>query len=153
MKRLLLPILALGAASALHAALAELNVAEGTIATPDGSFTGRNFTIPNGFKLELLYKPQNQGSWVAVGWDNKGRLMVPSYNSDRLFRLTIPKLGTNDPVKVEEITTTQVGAAEGILYAFDSLYLNSNRSNTMRAGLYRLRDTNGDDKYDETKVI
>ena len=107
-----------------------------------------------GFKLELLYAPPaSQGQWVAMGWDNKGRLIVPSYNSDRLNRLTIPRVGTNDPVRVEAIDTTAVGAAEGVLYAFDSLYLNLNRSNTMRSGLYRLRDTNGDDKFDETKVV
>ncbi len=153
MKQILFTVFALALASAARGALAELNVAEGTITTPDGSFTGRNFTIANGFKLELLYKPVNQGSWVAIGWDNKGRLIVPSYNSDQMFRVTIPKLGTNDPVKVEPIDTTPVGAAEGILYAFDSIYMNVNRSTTLRAGLYRLKDTNGDDKYDETRVI
>jgi hypothetical protein len=155
MRKLLLSLFALSVASASHGALSELNVAEGSIESPDGVFVGRDFTIVNGFKLELLYvaTPSREGQWVALTWDNKGRLIAPSYNTDRLARLTIPKVGTGDPVKVEMIDTTTVAAAEGALYAFNSLYINANRSPTMRSGMYRLRDTNGDDKYDETRVM
>jgi glucose/arabinose dehydrogenase len=154
MKRLLATLLASLAATAAYGAFPELNTADGSIESADGLFVGRDFSIINGFKLELLHvAPTAQGQWVAVGWDNKGRLIVPSYNSDRMARLTIPKVGTNDPVKVEMIESTKVAAAEGVLYAFNSLYFNANRSNTARSGLYRMRDTNNDDKYDETRVI
>jgi hypothetical protein len=154
MKRLYLASLALLTTLNAHAALAELNVAAGTIESPDGRFTGRDFVVADGFKIELLHlPPTTDGQWVALTWDNKNRLIVPSYNSDRMTRLTIPAVGSNAPVLSESINTTRVGAAEGILYAFDSLFMNVNRSNTLRAGLYRLRDTNGDDKYDETRVI
>src|SRR5262245_55925044 len=37
----------------------------------------------------------------------------------------------------------------GLLYAYDSLYANANNSK----GLYRLRDTNGDDSFDEVKLL
>jgi len=138
----------------VQAAVSELNVVEGTIESPDGLFVGRDFKIVDGFKLELLYTPPaSEGHWVAMGWDNQGRLMAPSYDSDRLARVTIPVVGSNDPVRVEMIESTPVGAAEGVLYAFDSLYLNLNRSNTLRSGLYRLRDLDGDDQYDETRVV
>jgi hypothetical protein len=154
MKSLFLSLLALSAATASHGALAELNVASGSIESPDGTFVGRDFTIVDGFKLELLYlPPASQGQWVALDWDSKGRLIVPSYSTDVMARLTIPKVGSNEPVKAEMIDTTKVGAAEGVLNAFSSLYMNVNRSGTMRAGLYRLTDTNNDDKWDTTRVL
>jgi hypothetical protein len=154
MKRLLLSVLASATALTVHAALSELNVAEGSIESPDGQFVGRDFSIVSGFKLELLYRPSaSEGKWVALAWDNKHRLVVPSYNSDRLVRLTIPNVGTPGEVKTEVLDGTPVGAAEGILYAFDSLYLSVNRSQTLRSGLYRLRDTNNDDKFDQTRVV
>jgi hypothetical protein len=154
MKKLLGLLFASLAATAAHGALAELNVAEGSIESPDGRFVGRDFSIVDGFKLELLYKPSaSEGQWVALEWDKQGRLIVPSYNSDRLARLTIPKVGSNDPVKVEMLTGTRVGAAEGALVAFDGLYLNVNRSQTIRSGLYKLTDTNNDGIYDQTRVL
>jgi glucose/arabinose dehydrogenase len=149
----LLALLSLAALPA-QAALSELNVAEGTIESPDGRFVGRDFKIADGFKLELLYKPTAaEGQWVALDWDKQGRLIVPAYNSDRMARLTIPKVGSNDPVKVEMITSTKVGAAEGVLNAFDSLYLNVNRGQSIRSGLYRITDENKDGTWDQTRVL
>jgi hypothetical protein len=145
---------AVSTAAALHGALAELNVAEGTLETPDSSFISRDMTIEPDFKLELLYRPPvaTQGQWVPMTWDTKGRLIVASYNSDHLLRLTIPSVGSNAPVQTEVIMDN-VGAAEGLLVAFDSLYMNVNRSNIRRHGIYRLTDTNNDDKYDTIKVV
>ena len=37
----------------------------------------------------------------------------------------------------------------GLLWAYDSLYANANNSK----GLYRLRDTDGDDQFDEVKLL
>lgn len=155
MKKLLVCVLASWATLCARGALAELNVAEGSIESPDGLFVGRDFSIVNDFKLELLYVTDTatEGQWVAMGWDNQGRLMVPSYNSDKMARLTIPQVGQPGEVQVEMIDTTKVAAAEGILYAFDSLYMNANRSNTMRHGLYRIFDTDGDDQWDTTRVL
>ena len=141
------------AATSLHGAMSELNVADGTIESPDGTFSGRDFTILKDFKLELLYTvPASQGQWVPMTWDDKHRLIVGSHNTDQIFRLTIPSVGNNEPVKVESIGVT-VGANEGLIYAFKSLYMDVNRSTTMRAGIYRITDTNGDDKYDKVSVI
>jgi hypothetical protein len=150
----LLSVAALAAATSLPAAIAELNVAEGTLETPDGAFLSRDMTIAHDFKLELLYRPPvaTQGQWVPMAWDTKGRLIVASYNSDHLLRLTIPPVGSNAPVQTETIMEN-VGAAEGLLVAFDSLYMNVNRSNIRRHGIYRLTDTNNDDKYDSIHVV
>jgi hypothetical protein len=154
MKRLLALLVSCAATAAHGAGFPEINPADNTIESADGIFVGRDFTIINGFKLELMYVPPlSQGRWVAVGWDNKGRLVVPSYSSDVMARLTIPKVGSSDPVKVEMIESTRVGAAEGVLWAFNSLYFDANRSTTLRSGVYRMRDANGDDKFDETRIV
>ena len=41
--------------------------------------------------------------------------------------------------------------AHGLLYAFDSLYVLVNERGTH--GLYRVRDTDGDDRFDEVKLL
>jgi len=153
-KLLLIPLLAASAATALHGALAELDVATGTIETPDGTFFAQDMTLQNDFKMELLYKPDQatEGQWVPMAWDQQGRLIVASYNSDHLLRLTIPPVGSDAPIRVEHIMEN-VGAAEGLLVAFDGLYMNVNRSNIRRHGLYKLTDTNNDDMYDKIEVL
>jgi hypothetical protein len=142
------------AAASVQAAATELNVADGSIESPDGLFIGRDFAIVDGFKLELLYRPSTtEGRWVALDWDNQGRLLLPSYNSDRFARLTIPRVGSADPVRVEMIDTTRVGAAEGVLNAFGGIYINVNRSQTIRSGLYKITDSNNDGVFDTTRVL
>jgi hypothetical protein len=154
MKRYLLIIAATLAAASAQGAIAELNVSEGTIESPDGLFVGRDFVVAQDFKMEMLYNvPAAEGQWVDSAWDDQGRLIVSGYDTDVMHRLTIPAIGSNTPVRVEHITQTQVGAAEGLLSAFGGLYMSVNRSNSMRHGLYKLYDTNGDDMYDRTEVI
>ena len=152
MKTLYLALFATAAATAVYA-YPELNVADGSIESADGLFVGREFTLAKDFKMELLYNvPASEGQWVPMTWDNKHRLVVGSHNTDQVFRLTIPSVGTNDAVKVESVGVP-IGASEGLLYAFDSLYVDVNRSTTIRPGIYRITDTNKDDKYDKVAVI
>jgi len=141
-------------AASLQGAIAELNVADGTIETPDGSFFAQNFTIADDFKLELLYVvPSEEGSWVPLTWDDKGRLIVSSHNSQDVMRLTIPAVGSNAALDVERIDGLNIGSAHGVLYAFDSLYINVDEGNARRNGIYRVTDSNGDDTYDSIEVI
>ena len=44
-----------------------------------------------------------------------------------------------------------LGLAQGLLYAFDSLYVVVALGEG--TGLYRLRDTNGDDRYDDVRFL
>ena len=154
MKRLSFLLLACLAGPVLHGALAELNTADATIESPDGLFVGRDFSVAKNFKLELLHVSRigTEGQWVPTTWDTKGRLIVASYNSEHLLRLTVPPVGSTAPLQIERIMSN-VGAAEGTLVAFDSLFINVNRSNVRRHGIYRLTDTNGDDKYDQIRVL
>ena len=116
-------------------------------------------TLPEGFDAEILYSvPASQGSWVAMAFDPQGRLVVSDQDSDGVFRVTLPPDGPVDPeTGVERLTgfpydpipwgRRTVGGALGFLFAFDSLYMSSMK------GFYRIRDTDGDDTFDEFTLI
>jgi len=111
--------------------------------------------IAPGFKVELIYtvpKPQ-QGSWVSLTQDHKGRLIVCDQGGG-LFRVTLPAAGSTDEPKVEPLPmpgNKPEGGAHGLLYAFDSLYVMVNEKGDK--GLWRVRDTDGDDVYDKSEFI
>lgn len=46
-----------------------------------------------------------------------------------------------------------IGEAQGLLWAFDSLYVMVNKGGKYEHGLYRVRDTNGDDQLDEVTLL
>lgn len=109
--------------------------------------------VAKDFRVELLYTvPKDQeGSWVAMCTDPKGRLIV-SDQYGPLYRLTPPPLGTSTGLKVEKIGAA-IGQAQGLLYAFDSLYVMVATDAFQGRGLYRVRDTNGDDQFDEVTLL
>jgi putative heme-binding domain-containing protein len=141
--------------------------------------------LPEGFKIELLYSVprSDQGSWVAMCQDDKGRLIVSDQHGG-LYRFPIPKLGERvDPASIQQITYStagakarkritgtapkpmteelarlpQIGHAQGVCYAFDSLYVVvSTRNSSSGCGVFRLLDTDGDDNFDklvELKIL
>ena len=109
------------------------------------------FKLPAGFSAELLYSvPKEQGSWVSITTDPQGRL-ITSDQYGKLYRVT-PSGGE---VTVESINLN-IGQAQGLLCAFDSLYVVStggNKQEKRAAGLYRIRDTNGDDTYNSVEKL
>lgn len=126
--------------------------------------------LPN-FKAEHLYSPSESknGSWVAMTFDDKGR-MITSDQYGYLYRLTIPPIGADSvkskviveklEIRVEGDTSKakiKMGYAQGLLYAFNSLYVMVNhKSDTSMAkgtGLYRLKDTDNDDQYDQITLL
>ena len=53
-----------------------------------------HITLPEGFDAEILYDvPTAQGSWVAMAFDPKGRLIVSDQDSKGIFRVTLPAEG------------------------------------------------------------
>lgn len=110
------------------------------------------FKLPPGFKADMIYNvPREQGSWVSMTTDPKGRLIAcDQYGS--LYRVTLASEGA---ATVIEKLSVGVGNAQGLLCAFDSLYVMSSGGNgkdgqpECQPGLYRLQDTNGDDQYDQ----
>ena len=100
-----------------------------------------------GFAVDLVRSAQpGEGSWVAMAFDPRGRVVIA--REDRgLLRLTLPG-PTNTSVRLETINTNLL-ECRGLLFAYDALYANANNSK----GLYRLRDTDGDDQFDEVKLL
>ncbi len=109
--------------------------------------------VAKGFEVELLYSvpKDEQGSWVNMCPDPKGRLYV-SDQYGRLYRVTPPGiLGAKD-LKVEPVPA-DIGEAQGLLWAFDSLYVCVNRTKQYPGGLYRVTDSDGDDQLDTVKSL
>jgi putative heme-binding domain-containing protein len=104
-------------------------------------------TLP-GFQVERLYTvpKEEQGSWVSMAVDNKGRLITSDQATNGLYRITPPAIGSSGDVKVEHLDVN-ISGAQGMVYAFGSLYAVVNRGPA--SGLYRLRDTKGNDQFDE----
>src|SRR5688572_850697 len=126
----------------------------------------------DGFRAEHLYSPSanEQGSWVSMTFDNKGRL-ITSDQYGALYRLELTPIGDSTPPKIEKLiigdansqqrdtTTLKIGMgyAQGLLYAFNSLYVmvnhNSDKNFDKNTGLYRLQDTDGDDQFDKITLL
>ncbi len=106
------------------------------------------FEVPAGFRVEHLFKVprETMGTWVAIGFDDKGRLIASDESGKGISRITPPPLGSDQPTRVEHLDL-KLSAAQGILHAFGALYLSVNGG--PGSGLYRARDTNGDDQYDK----
>jgi putative heme-binding domain-containing protein len=105
------------------------------------------------FQAELLYSvPRSQGSWVCVCVDPQGRLIVSDQGSQGLFRVTPPPLGA-DPseIKIEPLKV-QISGAQGMLWAFNSLYFVNNNSRE-NSGLYRCSDSDGDGELDKVETL
>ncbi|HEY9487853.1 MAG TPA: heme-binding protein, partial [Chryseosolibacter sp.] len=128
--------------------------------------------LPTDFKVDHLYSPSEneQGSWVAMAFDDKGRL-ITSDQYGALYRLELSSVGTDSLASIERLdigktnaeladTTKpkiEMGYAQGLLYAFNSLYVMvNNRVNEnfeKGSGLYRLQDTDGDDQFDKITLL
>jgi putative heme-binding domain-containing protein len=106
------------------------------------------------FKAELLYSvpADKQGSWVSMCHDDKGRLIV-SDQTGGLFRVTPPPIG-GDPAatRVEKIPAP-IGEAQGLLWAFDGLYVVVNGHGKYKSGLYRVTDSDGDGQLDKVDLL
>lgn len=113
--------------------------------------------LPEGFTADFLYSPTeaDSSSWVSLAVDGKGRLLASDqYGS--LYRIEPAPIG-GDPAttKVEKLDVA-LGHAQGLLWAFNSLYVVVNSEEGIDgngSGLYRLLDTNGDDQFDTIRTL
>jgi putative heme-binding domain-containing protein len=122
--------------------------------------------LPSGFTAEHLYSPSEneQGSWVAMAFDDKGRLLTADQYG-AIYRLEVPAIGADSLTpKVEKLVidgapgdSLGMGYAQGLLYAFNSLYVmvnhNADENFNKNTGLYRLQDTDGDDQFDKVTLM
>ena len=109
--------------------------------------------VAKGFKVELLHTvpKKEQGSWVAMAVDPKGRLIV-SDQYGKLYRVVPPPLKSADAPAITPLDLP-IGQAQGLLCAFDSLYVMVANEGYQGRGLYRIKDTNADGDYDDVRLL
>jgi putative heme-binding domain-containing protein len=126
-----------------------------------GATPAEEIAVPAGFKVELLRSAQaSEGSWVSMAIDPKGRLYISpqgavpnsgfSAKNDwgGIIRVSFGKDGQ---IANMEKVPVPIGAAMGMLWAFDSLYINGQGPDG--TAIYRVRDTNADDQLDSFKLF
>ena len=114
-------------------------------------------TVPEGFKAEFLFSPtaSDSSSWVALAMDPQGRLLASDQHG-ALYRIRPAALGIDSATTQVEKLDIALGHAQGLLWAFNSLYVvvNSEEGIDGRgSGLYRVRDTTGDDQFDSIELL
>lgn len=112
-----------------------------------------NLQLLPGFKGELLYtvpKPI-QGSWVAMTNAPDGGFFVSDQESAGLFHVMPAKLGDPEAETVITEIPARISGAQGLLWAFDALYVSVNSGD--RSGLYRVFDSTGDGELDEVEKL
>ncbi|MBL4885021.1 MAG: c-type cytochrome [Planctomycetaceae bacterium] len=106
----------------------------------------KSIRVQSGFQVELVRSAgKNENSWISMTFDNKGRLIV-GLDDKGLARLTLHA----DPAKTKfERIENKLVHCRGVLYAHDSLYVSATNSK----GFYRLKDTTGDDQFDQVQLL
>ncbi|MBO61509.1 MAG: heme-binding protein [Verrucomicrobiales bacterium] len=107
----------------------------------------RHVTAPPGFDVDLIRTAtKEEGSWVSLEFDDKGRLLI-GREGPGILRMTLPE--NRFGRATVEVVNNELNECRGLLWAYDSLYANANNSK----GFYRLRDTTGDDQFDEVTLL
>lgn len=112
--------------------------------------------VPAGFVVELVHTVDSgeQGSWVALSVLPDGRLLACDQGDKGAFFLTIQESGEGPSVRIDPLDVSVPGGsgrlsgAQGLLWAFDSLWFHRNGGN-----LFRVTDGNGDGKLDQAEVV
>ncbi len=131
-----------------EANLAEARKLKDPVATPVD-----RMIVAKGFQVERIYSVPKaiEGSWVSMCLDPQGRLIVCDQYGG-LFRVTPPGIKGAESVQIESIPV-DIGEAQGLLWAFDSLYVVVNKGAKYESGVYRVTDTNKDDMLDTVETL
>src|SRR5882672_4873272 len=116
---------------------------------PRGATPAEALKVADGFKVELVRSSQpGEGSWIALTVDNQGRLIVSPQDKEPMLRFTIGKDGKMAKMETMDVP---INGAMGLLYAFNSLYVNGRGPQGYH--LYRLRDTNGHGAFGPPELL
>lgn len=112
-----------------------------------GSATSTLSPMPPGFSISLVRNAkEEEDSWVSLALDPKGRLVI-ARESKGLLRFSLDE-ERREVIGVEMINES-LAECRGLAFRGEVLFANANNSKA----LYRLRDTTGDDRFDETLEI
>ena len=111
-------------------------------------------TVPDGFTVQLVTSAQhNQGSWVSLAFDPRGRAVV-SPQSGKTLRIEIP--ATTNGYTGTEVHVTELidvpGSAQGLCFAGNDLWVDSSAAGPS-AGLWQLPDKDGDGIYEKQRLV
>jgi len=87
---------------------------------------------------------------VALAFDDRGRAIASDENGG-LYRVELAGEGGVGVVGLPLAEGLSIGGAQGLCHAFDALYVSV--SSDGESGLFRLRDTDGDDRFDELERL
>lgn len=105
-----------------------------------------SIAAPKGFAVELVRATgEGEGSWISLAFDPQGRLVIGREDKG-LWRLSIDAEGRAGKLEAMETTLLE---PRGLLFAHDALYVSANNSK----GIYRLRDADGDDQFEEVRLL
>jgi len=168
MKRLLLSSLLLSSLALPCSLMAQEAKAKGKgkakAARPQavGPAIGANVATPvsnikalKDFKVELLYSVPGgeQGSWVALCNDPKGRIYASDQYGD-LYRFTPPAPGQTLSQSDVQKVPVNVRAINGMIWAFGALYAGVNDyEQKMQSGLYKISESDNDDTLDKIELL
>lgn len=113
----------------------------------DGVTNPVEIKLPPDYEISIVRVAEpDEGSWINLAFDPKGQLIV-SREDKGLLRFTL----ADDHKSVAKVETVEDTLLEcrGLLFAHDSLYVSANNSK----GVYRLKDTDGDDTFDDVKLL
>lgn len=105
------------------------------------------------FRVELLYSvpKEKEGSWVSLASGPKGTLIACDQGGG-LYRITPPAVGQVSNLSHVEKIPVDIGESQGLLWAFDSLYVMVN-GRKYKSGLYRVTDSDGDGELDKVTQL
>ena len=100
-----------------------------------------------GYAVEMVRTAApGEGSWISLAFDPQGRMVVAREDKG-LLRMTLDA-ERKSVAKVETINSDLL-ECRSLLFAHGALYVSANNS----LGIYRLKDNDGDDTYDEVKLL
>jgi hypothetical protein len=138
-------------------------------AAEDRDATADDLQTLDGFKVEVVLKadPKLHGSWISMGKDKQGRLLLGGQRGQPVTRLTVK----DGKIEKQEQLKLPLSETMGMLYAFDSLYVNGSAKVKGNApvgaddalkndksvrevfGLFRCRDNLGNGEYDSIELL
>ena len=129
-------------------------VAAPPAAKPPTATPADKIKVLKDFKVELLYTvpKETQGSWVNLCVDPRGRL-IASDQYGGLYRITPPPLGGKPEETHVGRLPIDLGEAQGLLFAFDSLYVVVNKGKKLASGLYRVPYKEADDQFGKVELL
>lgn len=106
-------------------------------------------TLP-GFKIEQVLRADSKinGSWICLAKDPQGRLLLGGQRGQPITRVTLK----DGKVDQQEVLTIPVTEAMGMLFVDNVLYI-SGAGASGKFGLYRCKDTKGNQSYDDVELL